>query len=113
MFLTLNMFFWDLDLPSIVQRCNVLKILIIPPPPPQELERLARVHGLPVSPGEGGWSPHTDDSGVDSAAEPAPEPAHAPPPASTPTAAPVSINNHDIVLQTASSCYIIIKIIKS
>lgn len=54
----------------------------------QELERLARVHGLPVSPGEGGWSPHTDDSGVDSAAEPAPEPAHAPPPASTPTAAP-------------------------
>ncbi|KAF9823471.1 hypothetical protein SFRURICE_011324, partial [Spodoptera frugiperda] len=58
----------------------------------QELERLARVHGLPVSPGEGGWSPHTDDSGVDSAAEPAPEPAHAPPPASTPTAAPMRLS---------------------
>ncbi|CAB3258690.1 unnamed protein product [Arctia plantaginis] len=52
----------------------------------QELERLARVHGLPISHGESGWSPpHTDDSGVDCAepASPAPPapPAPAPPPA--------------------------------
>ncbi|KAJ8707526.1 hypothetical protein PYW08_010778 [Mythimna loreyi] len=57
----------------------------------QELERLARVHGLPVSPGEGGWSsPHTDDSGVESAAEPAPEPRAQPAcnTATTPVTAP-------------------------
>ncbi|XP_037294509.1 transcription factor EB isoform X2 [Manduca sexta] len=42
----------------------------------QELERLARVHGLPVSSSESGWSsPHTDDSGVESAGpDPPPEP---------------------------------------
>ncbi|KAL0859429.1 hypothetical protein ABMA27_010607 [Loxostege sticticalis] len=47
----------------------------------QELERLAKLHGLPVS-GEGsGWaSPHTDDSGVDTASsEPHASPQHTTP----------------------------------
>ncbi|XP_028165109.1 transcription factor EB [Ostrinia furnacalis] len=46
----------------------------------QELERLAKLHGLPVSSSDsGGWaSPHTDDSGVDTASsEPHASPAHA------------------------------------
>lgn len=56
----------------------------------QELERLARLHGLPVSGGESGWSsPHTDDSGVE-CAEPPPEP---PKPAPQPT---VSQPSHTI-----------------
>ncbi|XP_075986955.1 transcription factor Mitf isoform X2 [Anticarsia gemmatalis] len=63
----------------------------------QELERLARVHGLPVSGGDSGWaSPHTDDSGVECAEAPhepappapAPAPAPAPPPAAPSNPAP-------------------------
>ncbi|CAH0599201.1 unnamed protein product [Chrysodeixis includens] len=46
----------------------------------QELERLARVHGLPLS---GGGSPHNEDSGVECAE--AGEPPRAPPPAATHT----------------------------
>ncbi|XP_022835826.1 transcription factor EC isoform X2 [Spodoptera litura] len=52
----------------------------------QELERLARVHGLPLS-GSGGASPLGEDAGLEPAADPASDP-RAAPPAATPTAAP-------------------------
>ena len=75
-------------------------------PSPQELERLARVHGLPVSPGSGGWSPHTDDSGVESAPEPAPEPRAQPaPPPAVPQPAPVSMERETNERWFISTCH--------
>ncbi|KAJ0171173.1 hypothetical protein K1T71_013372 [Dendrolimus kikuchii] len=45
----------------------------------QELERLARVHGVPLSSGESGWSsPHTDDSGIDTGGPETPHTPHTP-----------------------------------
>lgn len=63
----------------------------------QELERLARVHGLPVSSSESGWSsPHTDDSGVDTNGPDTPLTPHTPRTPHTPhhtdSALPASIS---------------------